>query len=218
MDQNRIRKPLAVITAASSGAGLDLAREFAQRGFDLVMVAADPGIYQAASMMDQYGVVIRSYQIDLTYFHGVESLYEHLVEMHRPVDLLAINSSLGEISEFNLSVENELMEAELGFLSLNLTSAVHLCRRLSSSMIARGHGRILFTTLADTEIPSPLMDAQVATKAFLKSYINYVRKQFSESGMTLTSHFPEIAEESGTPSTRISEIFVWAKATAEMNH
>ena len=69
-------KPLAVVTGASSGIGYELAKQFAQNDFDLLVTATGPSIDQAARDFKALGADVRSVQADLSTADGVEKLYD----------------------------------------------------------------------------------------------------------------------------------------------
>src|SRR5690242_15630610 len=89
-------RPLAVVTGASSGIGLELARQFAEHGFDLLIAAEDPGIQDAAAALRRDGgPTVLPVQVDLATYQGVEDLYRHIDGLDRPVDAIAINAGRG---------------------------------------------------------------------------------------------------------------------------
>lgn len=68
-------KPFAVVTGASSGIGFELAKQFAQNGFDLLVTAEDDGLGSAADQLQSAGTQVHSVQADLSTYDGVERLY-----------------------------------------------------------------------------------------------------------------------------------------------
>jgi NAD(P)-dependent dehydrogenase (short-subunit alcohol dehydrogenase family) len=68
------QKPLALVTGASSGIGLELARQFGQNGFDLVIAAEDPGLSAAAADLRSTGADVQPVQVDLRTPDGVRQL------------------------------------------------------------------------------------------------------------------------------------------------
>src|SRR3954469_25933610 len=86
---------LAVVTGASSGIGYELAAQFAQAGFDLLIVAEDDGISQAAEDLKQLGTDVQSVQQDLASHEGVEAFYRTISATGRPVEAIAINAGVG---------------------------------------------------------------------------------------------------------------------------
>jgi uncharacterized protein len=130
---NEMEAPFAVVTGASSGIGYELARQFAEHGFDLLVTAEDDAIEEAAGKLRTLGVKVHSVRADLAEYDGVETLYEHIRSSGRPVDAIAINAGVGVGGPF---VENDL-DAELNLISLNVVSVVHLAKRVVRDMAER---------------------------------------------------------------------------------
>jgi short-subunit dehydrogenase len=82
----------AVVTGASSGIGYELAKQFAQNGFDLLTAADGDGIHQAASSLQALGAEVQPFQINLADHEGVHKLIEAIRLVDRPVDAVAINA------------------------------------------------------------------------------------------------------------------------------
>jgi short-subunit dehydrogenase len=76
-------RPLALVTGASSGIGYELARQFAEHGYDLVVAAEDERIEQAASDLRQLGVNARPVRVDLSTYEGVERLWAETTTVGR---------------------------------------------------------------------------------------------------------------------------------------
>lgn len=77
-------QPFVVVTGASTGIGFELARCFANDGYDLLIVAGEPEINNAAAQLEQSGARVKASQADLSTQEGVDKLYE--VIRGRPVD------------------------------------------------------------------------------------------------------------------------------------
>src|ERR1700752_1457272 len=99
MDSSK-SKPLAVVTGASSGIGYELAKKFAKNGFDLLVTATRPSIEQAAQDFEQLGAKVETVQADLASYEGVETLYDKIKPIGRPVDAIAINAGVGVGGDF----------------------------------------------------------------------------------------------------------------------
>src|SRR4051812_15808208 len=108
-------RPLAVVTGASSGIGLELAREFVEHDFDVVMAADDEGIEAAAAGLRKPEGVVLAVQGDLSEPHGVEQLFRMVEELGRPVDALVLNAGIGVNGPF---IETDL-EAHFKLIDLN---------------------------------------------------------------------------------------------------
>src|SRR5881227_296442 len=159
-------RQFAVVTGASSGIGYELSKQFAKNGFDVLIVAEDERINTAASEIQPLGGKIDPLQVDLATYEGVEKLYSTIRSAGRPVDALAINAGVGVSGRFD---EADL-QAELNLVALNVTSAVHLAKRVVKDMVVRGRGRILFTSSIAATMPTPYQTIYGASKAFLRSF------------------------------------------------
>jgi short-subunit dehydrogenase len=183
------RRPFAVVTGASSGIGRELARQFAMHGFDLFIVAEDDGIEAAAVDLegaDANGSV-ESAQIDLRSFDGVERLVEKIKAGGRPVDAIAINAGVGVGGDFTRETS---LEAELALIELNVSSTVHLAKRILPDMVERGSGRVLFTASIAGIMPTPLEAVYGASKAFVLELAASLRSELEGTGVTVTALMP----------------------------
>ena len=177
---------LAVVTGASSGIGLELAKLFAQNGYDLVIVAEDEGIESAADQLRSLGPMVESVQADLATEDGVEELWERIEEMGRPVDAIAINAGVGVGGPF---LETDL-EEEINLINLNVTGAVHLAKHVVQHMAERGEGKILFTSSIAADMPAPFEAVYGASKAFLLSFSEALRNELKDTNITVTALQP----------------------------
>src|SRR4029079_3863519 len=92
--QTNIR-PLALVTGASSGIGYELAKKCAEHGFDLVVVADEPEILDAAGALRLFGVQAQPVQADLATLEGVDQVMNVIGGMNRGVDALLANAGIG---------------------------------------------------------------------------------------------------------------------------
>src|SRR4051812_35056660 len=116
----------AVVTGASSGIGLELARQFAQHGFDLLICAENQEIERAAGELRSEGQKVDALRVDLATYDGVEQLWSAIQRSGRQLDAIAINAGVGSSGPF---AETDL-EKELNLVQLNVTSVVHLAKRV----------------------------------------------------------------------------------------
>jgi short-subunit dehydrogenase len=196
--------PLAVVTGASSGIGYELANQFAKNGFDLLIVAEDADIVQAAEALRGQGTNVESAQLDLANYEGVEKLYRLITATPRPVDAVAINAGVGVGGEF---AETDLA-AELKLIDLNVKSPVHLAKRVLADMVRRGQGRVLITSSIAATMPGPFEAVYAASKAFLYSFSHAIRNELKDTGVTVTALLPgptdtEFFERAGMEDTKV---------------
>jgi len=184
-------RPLAVVTGASSGIGFELAKQFAQNGFDLLIVSQSERITEAARSLESLGANIETVQADLADYDGVEQLYETIRSSGRSVDSIAINAGVGVGGDFARDTE---LESELNLIRLNVTSPVHLTKRVVKDMLQQGHGRILFTSSIAGTMPAPFEAVYGASKAFLTSFAQAIRNELNDTGVTVTALMPGATE------------------------
>jgi len=187
-DQTEI--PFAVVTGASSGIGYELARQFAEHGFDLLVTSESQRIDDAAQRLRTLGAQVEAVQANLATYEGVEQLYERIRAMRRPVDAIAINAGVGVGGPF---VENDLA-AELNLIALNVTSVVHLSKLVVKDMAARNEGRILFTASIAAEGPAPFEAVYGASKAFVLSFAEALRNELEDTNIVVTALQPGATE------------------------
>jgi short-subunit dehydrogenase len=183
--------PLAVVTGASSGIGFELARQFAQNGFDLLIAADGPKINDAASLLNGNGSKVSAVQVDLSKPDGVEKLYEEIRATGRPLEAIAINAGVGISGEF---ARGTTLEDNMNVIDLNVRSSVHLAKRVLPDMVARGKGRVLFTSSIAATMPGPFDAVYNASKAFLQSFSQAIRNELEDTGVTVTALMPGATE------------------------
>jgi short-subunit dehydrogenase len=177
-------RPLALVTGASSGIGLALARQFAEHGHDLVLAARSERLEQAVRDLEATGVSVVGVRADLATREGNESVIAALGG--RVPDAAAINAGIGSGGRF---AETDL-DDELELVDLNVRSTVHLAKHVARGMTARGSGRILFTASIAATHPDPFEAVYGASKTFVNSFALALRHELAESGVTVTSLMP----------------------------
>jgi short-subunit dehydrogenase len=175
------------VTGASNGIGYELAKQFAQNGFDLLVTATGPSIDEAARSFAELGAKVETVQADLATYDGVETLYDKIKGTGRPVDAIAINAGVGVGGDF--ARETDLKD-ELNLIQLNVVSSVHLAKRVVKDMVERGNGKILFTSSIAALMPGPFEAVYAASKAFLQSFSEAIRNELKDTGVTVTSLMP----------------------------
>ncbi|MFI9008039.1 SDR family NAD(P)-dependent oxidoreductase [Actinosynnema sp. NPDC053489] len=181
------QRPLAVVTGASSGIGLELARVFVENGFDLVVAAENDAVHEVARELAAGGARVDPVRADLATFEGNEDLVAVVEGTGRPVDALAVNAGIGIGGDF---VDDSDLRSHLRVVDLNISSAVHLAKRLLPAMVDRGAGRVLFTSSVAATAPGPFHSVYAASKAFLASFSQALREELRDSGVTVTALMP----------------------------
>jgi short-subunit dehydrogenase len=189
--ENGQSRQLAVITGASSGIGFELAKVFAEEGFDLLIAAEDAELTGARESLKATGVEVQAHRVDLAAEAGVIELYRHVQNTGRPVDVLALNAGVGAGGAF--ATETALAD-ELNLIDLNVRSTVHLCKLVVADMVERDEGRILFTSSIASTMPGPFQAVYNASKSFVQSFALALRNELKDTGITVTSLMPGATE------------------------
>jgi short-subunit dehydrogenase len=176
------KRKLAVVTGASSGIGLELARQCLAHDFDVLVCAEDAGITNIASQLGAQGGAVFPVRADLATYDGVEEVYAAIRSHRRPVDALLLNAGTGLGGAF---ATTDLSE-ELKMIALNCMHTVHLAKRVLPDMIARGQGRIMITGSVVSTTPNPYQSVYAATKAFVMSFGEALRYEVKDAGVTVT--------------------------------
>jgi short-subunit dehydrogenase len=181
-------REFAVVTGASSGIGYELAKQFVEHGYDVLMTAEDEALEQAAADLRRDGrhevIAVRA---DLATYDGVERLYAAIRESGRPVDAIAINAGRGIGGDFARQTD---LRDELNVIDVNVTSTVHLAKRVLPDLVARGAGRVLFTSSIASMMPGTYQAVYNASKSFVQSFAEALRNELKDTGVTVTSLMP----------------------------
>lgn len=206
------KKSYTLITGASSGIGLELAKIAAAQGHDLVLVARrrDALDSLAASLQKEHSVVAEVIALDLGQPESPTSLAAALKKRHIQIDTLINNAGFGDYGPFTESK----LSTQLSMIDLNIRALVELTHRLAPDMVARGNGRIMNVASVAGFLPGPLMATYFASKAFVLSFSEALGVELAGSGVTVTclcpgstkTSFGENAHVSATHSTRTSRV------------
>ncbi|WP_432026366.1 SDR family NAD(P)-dependent oxidoreductase [Streptomyces sp. 1222.5] len=180
-------KPLALVTGASSGIGLELAEQLAERGYDLVINAEDDTrLLQAAERIRAAGAQVDVIRADLRDYDQTEHLVDTVQAIGRPLDVAVLNAGVGRGGAF---VDIDLAD-DLEVIDLNVRSTVHLAKRVVRAMAARDDGRILVTSSIASTMPGSFQAVYNASKSFLQSFVQALQNELKDTDVTLTSLMP----------------------------
>lgn len=173
-----------LVTGASGGIGLALANVFAERGFDLIVVARRESALRelADRCAQEHGVRTYVRAIDLTGPDAPAKLVSSLADEGLEVDVLVNNAGLLDMGAF-ATIELEKHER---LLQLNVAVLTSLTRRLLPGMIERGRGRILNVASTSAFQPIPSLALYAASKAFVLSLSESLSEELKGTGVTVT--------------------------------
>ena len=170
----------ALITGASSGIGLELARIFAKNQCDLVLIACESDrLLQAAATLNA-----RVIACDLADRQAPQAIHAELAGIQ--IDYLVNNAGFGLGGHFSATDR----QTELDMIQVNVTSLVDLTKLFLPAMVARRSGRIMNVASTAAFQPGPLMAVYYASKAFVLSFTEAIAEELTGSGVTVTALCP----------------------------
>jgi uncharacterized protein len=180
----------AVITGASTGIGLELARCCVREGCDVLIAADEAEIDRAASELraEGGGGKVDAVQADLSTTEGVDKLCNAV--KGRPVDILMANAGRG----LGRAFLDQDFEKVRKVIDTNITGTVYLIHRVGGDMRRRNAGRILITGSIAGFTPGSFQAVYNGSKAFLDSFSFALREELSDSNLTVTCLMPGATE------------------------
>lgn len=174
----------AIVTGASTGIGLELAKLAAKDGYDL-LIAADTPLADATTALQAHGVDVQALEVDLASFDGVDRLLA--AAGGRQVDLLCANAGHGLGHAFLDQEPNDWRH----IIDTNITGTIYLLHNVLKPMVARNAGKVLVTGSIAGFIPGSFQAVYNGSKAFVDNFTDALRNEIKDSdGVTLTTLMP----------------------------
>ncbi|MGI9158098.1 MAG: SDR family NAD(P)-dependent oxidoreductase [Marmoricola sp.] len=104
----------------------------------------------------------------------------------RPIAAAALNAGVGVYGRF----DETRLDDQLRLVALNVASCVHLAHGILGRMVAEGGGRLLVTSSVASQMPGPNYSTYAASKSFLQSFAEAVRRELTDTGVTVTALLP----------------------------
>ena len=200
-----------LITGASSGIGLELAKLFARDGCDLALVARRKSQLEklAAELSERHSISTTVIAKDLSVPSSPEEIYDELKEKAVWIDILVNSAGFNECGPF---YETSL-EKELQMLQVHTASLTHLTKLFLPGMIKNKYGKILNFGSTGSFVPCPLDTVYGATKAYVLSFSSALRAELSGTGVTVSTLCPgatktEFAKKANMENTLLFKRFV----------
>ncbi|HYZ84007.1 MAG TPA: SDR family oxidoreductase [Bryobacteraceae bacterium] len=176
-----------LITGASSGLGLELARIFAEHRHDLILVARTAAkLDQLSSELRAKGVDVKTIALDLAQHGAADALVDQLNARQLEVDILVNNAGFGLHGKF---LDNDDKE-QLEMLQLNMVTPTRLTKLLLPAMVERRSGKVLNVASTAAFQAGPLMASYYATKAYLLHWSEAIALEYADQGITVTALCP----------------------------
>ena len=183
LDMGGLRE-CAVITGASSGIGLEIAKVLASQKYDLIICARrEKELLELSNYIsEKYSVDCKVVVADLTTDEGVDLL----IKESSDVDILVNNAGFGILGE-HLEMD---LNRQLEMIDLNIHALTRLSHEIGNMMIKKGKGKIMNVASIASYISGPSFAVYCATKAYVLSYSRALHKELKNKGVTVTALCP----------------------------
>lgn len=191
----------ALVTGASAGIGLELARQLAEGGAHLVLTArrADRLEKLAAELSGKHHVNVEVFAADLAQPDAPGQIHAFTGGKGIEIELLVNNAGFGAFGFNHEIAESRLLE----MIQVNCAAVVHLTRLYVPAMVKRGHGDVLIVSSVAAFQPVPFISTYAATKAFDLLFAEGVAEEVREFGVRVcalcpgstTTEFQQVAQQ-----------------------
>src|SRR4051812_12265808 len=196
------KRQVALITGASSGIGVDLAKLFARGGHDLLLIARNQEALKAvAADCHRVGVTAHVLAKDLSDERAAQEIFAELSARGIVIDVLVNNAGFGTHGEF---AKTEL-DQEVGMIHVNIIALIQLTRLFLPGMIERRCGKIMNVASMAGFAPGPYMSVYYATKAFVLSHSIALAHELKNTGVMVSALCPGPTKTDFQRRARIAE-------------
>lgn len=214
-------KNVALITGASSGIGMELARIHASKGKDLVIVARNVEALNNLKneLEEEFKVLVEVIEMDLMLPHAAQKLHSILLDRNIEIDYLFNNAGLGGYGKFY----ERNIQKELDMIQLNIVALTELTHLILPDMIRRNKGKILNSASTAGFMPGPLQAVYFATKAYVVSFSQGIAHELKGKNITVTALCPGpvqtgFEEAAGMKGSGLFEKVASAESTAKKGY
>ncbi|HYF02568.1 MAG TPA: SDR family oxidoreductase [Patescibacteria group bacterium] len=197
--------PTALITGASGGIGLELARVFAKNNINVALTARSENKLKELKreLENNYGIKVTIIALDLSDYNNSLHIYQYLKTEGVQIHYLVNNAGFGDYGFFHESDWTKQEE----MINLNVTALTYLTHLFLKDMVARKSGKVMNVSSTAAFQPGPLMSVYYATKAFVQHFSEAIANELKDSGVTVTalcpgpteSNFQQAAEMGDSP-------------------
>lgn len=198
-----------LITGASSGIGLELARECARHGHDLVLVARRADRLEEAAAELRERVQVEVVVSDLSQLNACQALYDRLAEREIAVDYLVNNAGFGLYGPF---VEGDA-DRQQEMIALNIAALTQLTRLFAADMRARRRGHVLNVASTAAFQPGPMMAVYFATKAYVLHFSEAIDNELKGTGVGVTALCPGSTESEFAETAQADRSLIFTMRT-----
>jgi uncharacterized protein len=205
-----MRSSVAIITGASSGIGLELAKLMASKGHDLILVARrEEELNKLAEELKSHNRTIWVYPADLSLTNAANDLFRWTKSKNIYPEILVNNAGFGDLANFSQSDLSKIQE----MIRLNILALTELTWYFLPEMIQRKKGYILNLGSTASFIPGPGMAVYHATKAFVLSFGESLREELRGTGVSVTTLCPGPTQSGFQEKANMQNAWLFNQAT-----
>lgn len=181
-------KKVTLITGASSGIGYEMAKVFAEKGHNLVLVARSKDKLQQLSeqLVKLHNIKVYVIEQDLAKPQGSVAVYYRVQELNLEVDILVNNAGFGYVGLFH----EEELQKDTDMLQVNITALTELTKVFSRDMVEKRSGKILNVASTGSYHPGPFTAVYYATKAYVLSFSEAIARELKPYNITVSAICP----------------------------
>ena len=200
----------ALITGASSGIGLELAKIHARKGGNLVLVARSVDKLAALKheLESTYNVTVTVIPADLSQPDSAQQVFEQTEALSLQIDTLVNNAGFGGHGHFH----QRSLESEQSMMQVNMMALTSLTHLYLKGMVERNEGKILNVSSTASFMPGPLQAVYYATKAFVTSFSQAIAEEVKNYNVTVTALCPGTVATGFVAAGDLEGIDAWKNA------
>jgi uncharacterized protein len=181
----------ALITGASGGIGFELARIFADKGINLILVARnEQKLSEITADLSTRGISVSFYVKDLSILANAQHIISDLKSKNIVPDYWVNNAGFG----INAPEIEADWQQEFEMLNLNMVTLTYFTKTIAEAMVKRGSGRILNVASIAAFQPGPFMAGYCATKSYVLSFSDAVNYELKGTGVSITALCPDVTD------------------------
>ncbi|EDL62730.1 SDR family NAD(P)-dependent oxidoreductase [Bacillus sp. SG-1] len=198
-----MKNKVVVITGASSGLGVEFAKQFAGRSYDLVLTARSEDKLNnlAKELEGKHGIKAHVIPIDLSQHGSAKTLHEKVVSLGLTTEILINNAGFGLFGEF----EDTDIQKEVDMIEVNITALTELTKYFGKEMVVGNTGKILNVASVAAFQPGPLMAVYYATKAYVLSLSEALSNEWKDKGVKVSVLCPGATETGFSNSAELNQ-------------
>jgi hypothetical protein len=186
--QKKYNQKWALITGATAGIGLELAKLLAQSGAHLVLTArrTDRLNQIASDLASTHKIKVETVAADLTKPNAPTEIFNFTTSKNLEIELLINNAGFGAFGYAHEIPAEKMLE----MIQVNCSAVVQLTRLYTPAMVARGHGDVMIVASLAAFQPVPFNSVYAATKAFDLLFAEGIAEELRPKGVQVCALCP----------------------------